>query len=351
MLRTRLPILILLLAAPLATAAPGARVADGKIVVTGLPSAKGMSVVVAEGTDEEIAARPPVSGEWTVTADKAVFTPKYPLKPGTKYHVLGGDKPLQVQAPQAAPEKPTRLAHIYPTETELPENVLRFYLEFDRPMPRGDSYKHVRLLNDKGQKDPLPFVEIDELWNAAQTRLTLLVDPGRIKKEVKPRIDLGPVFQQGKKYTLVVSGKWPTLAGAPLGDDVTKAITAVAPLNDALDPKAWKITPPNDSKASVTVAFRRPMDHPLLTRCLSVLGPDGQPVSGTGAANDNDRAWTFRPAAPWAPGKYTLHVEAVLEDVCGNRVGRPFEVDLLHPPAAPVEAKTRPVDLPFVVGR
>ena len=77
--------------------------------------------------------------------------------------------------------------------------MLRFYLEFDRPMPRGDVYKYVRLLNEKGDKVPLPFLEIDdELWNADQTRLTLLIDPGRIKKEVKPRIDLGPVFEAGR---------------------------------------------------------------------------------------------------------------------------------------------------------
>jgi hypothetical protein len=344
-------LVVVLVAVSFATAAPTAQISDGKIVVTGLSSATGVAVIVAEGTEDEIAARPPVSGEWTVTVGKAVFTPKYPLRSGTKYRVVGGDKVLEVQAPKAAAEKPAKLTHIYPTGTELPENVLRFYLEFDRPMPRGDSYRHVRLLNEKGEKDPLPFVEIDEMWNADQTRLTLLVDPGRIKKEVKPRIDLGPVFTQGKKYTLVVSGKWPILAGGTLGDDVTKAITVAAPLNDALDPKTWKITPPTESTGPLTVAFGRPMDHPLLLRCLSIVGPNGQTVSGTGTASDNDRAWTFQPAAAWAPGKYTLHVEAVLEDVCGNRVGRPFEVDLLHPPSAPVENKTKPVDLPFVVGR
>jgi hypothetical protein len=344
-------LVVILLAVPVATAAPTAQIANGKIVVTGLPSTKGLSVVVAEGTADEVAARPPVSGEWAVASDKAVFIPKYPLRPGTRYRVVGGAESLEVRAPKAAPDAPTKLIHIYPTGSELPENVLRFYLEFDRPMPRGDSYRYVRLLNEIGEKDPLPFVEIEELWNADQTRLTLLVDPGRIKKEVKPRIDLGPVFRKGKKYTLVVSGKWPTLSGAPLGDDVTKAIIAAAPLNDALDPKAWKITAPAGSDRPLTVAFGRPMDHPLLMQCLAVHGPDGRAVTGTAVASDNDWAWTFRPSAPWAPGKYTLHVDPVLEDVCGNRIGRPFEVDLLHPPPTPVEAKPRPVDLPFVVGR
>jgi hypothetical protein len=348
MFRTLSAVLIF---SPLALAAPTAEVAAGRIVIAGLMSADGLNVVVAEGTAADVAVRPPVSGEWARADGRLSFTPKYPLKPATKYRITGKGLSLDVRTPEAARSVPAKLTHIYPAAAELPENVLRFYLEFDRPMPRGDSYRYVRLLNEKGEKDPLPFVEIEELWNADQTRLTLLVDPGRIKKEVKPRIDLGPVFRRGKKYSLVVSGTWPTLAGTPLGEDVTKAITATAPVNDALDPKTWKLTPPADPKGTLTVAFGRPMDYPLLTQCLAVRGPDGQAVSGTGAASDNDRAWAFRPAVPWVPGKYTVHVDAVLEDVCGNRIGRPFEVDLLHPPPGPVEARPKPVDFPFVVGR
>jgi len=343
-------VLVLLTIAPLATAAPSATVADGKIVVSGLLSTKALSVVVAEGSGEDIAARPPMAGEWSSADGKITFTPKYPLKPGTKYRVTGGGTALEVRAPEPPKPKPARLTHIYPAATELPANVLRFYLEFDQPMPRGEVYKHVRLLNEKGDKDPLPFLEIDdELWNADQTRVTLLVDPGRIKKEVRPRIDLGPVFEPGKKYTLVVSGKWPTLSGDRLGKDVTKPITAAAALDGALEPKSWTVTPPKGRDGALTVAFGRPMDHPLLARCLTVLKPDGEPLAGAGEPADQDRAWKFRPAAPWQPATYTLRVDPVLEDVCGNRVGRPFEVDLLRP--APKEVKAGPVDLPFVVGR
>src|SRR5262245_21697902 len=194
------PVLIL---APLATTAPTAKFEDGKIVVSGLLSINGLSVVVAEGTEEDIAARPPMAGEWTGSDGKVVFAPKYSLKPGTKYRVTGAGTSMEVRAPEAPRRKPVQLIHIYPTATEMPANVLRFYLEFDQPMPRGEVYRHVRLVNEMGKKDPLPFLEIDdELWNVDQTRVTLLVDPGRIKKEVKPRIDLGPVFEPRKKYTL-----------------------------------------------------------------------------------------------------------------------------------------------------
>jgi hypothetical protein len=342
-------LLALLIAAPLANAAPTAQVVDGKIVVSGLLSTKAMTVVVAEGTDADIAARPPVTGEWSSDDGKIIFTPKYPLKAGAKYRVTGGGEKFEVHVPKIAEKLPT-LTHIYPTATELPENVLRFYLEFDRPMPRGDVYKYVTVLKENGDKVAQPFLEIDdELWNADQTRLTLLIDPGRIKKELKPRLDLGPVFEQGKKYTLVVSGKWPTLSGEPLGKDVKKSIDVIPAVVDALDPKVWRIVPPSDPKQLLKVSFSRPMDLPVLTRNLTVVGPDGQTVAGTWQPVDKDCGWTFHPATNWTPGGYTLRADAVLEDVCGNRVDRAFEVDLLQPAPKPIKPQT--LDLPFVVGR
>jgi hypothetical protein len=90
------------------------------------------------------------------------------------------------------------------------------------------------------------------------------------------------------------------------------------------------------------------MDHPLLLRALTVVGPDGKPVAGKAEATDHDRGWSFRPAARWAPGEYNLRADTLLEDVSGNRLGRPFEIDLARP--APKEVK-EPVDLPFTVGR
>src|SRR5947209_15510906 len=77
---------LLLIAAPL-VAAPSASVVDGKIVVTGLLSTKAMSVVVADGTEDEVAARPAVGGDWSSADGQVVFTPKYPLKPGARYRV------------------------------------------------------------------------------------------------------------------------------------------------------------------------------------------------------------------------------------------------------------------------
>jgi hypothetical protein len=343
------PLLGLLLPASL-LAAPTVTLDKGAVVVAGVSDVRGLRLVVAGGTDKEVADRPAMSGEWTTAGGKVIFAPKYPLKPGATYRLFLADgMTLDVAVPADTTDRHAALTGISPAVTEVPENVLRFYLHFDKPMPRGDVYRYIRVVRDDGTEVPQPFLKLDdELWNPEQTRLTLLIEPGRIKREVKPLIDLGPVFAAGNKYTLIVRGEWPTLAGKPLGEDIRKPITAVTRLEDAPDPKRWTITPPAGHRDELKVAFGRPMDHALLARTLSVIGPDGSAVRGTGTASDADRGWTFKPAADWVSGAYKLRANSVLEDVCGNAIGHPFEVEL-GKPNKPVEPKE--IDVPFTVGR
>jgi hypothetical protein len=60
------------------------------------------------------------------------------------------------------------------------------------------------------------------------------------------------------------------------------------------------------------------------------------------------RLWIFRarsqrsftPAERWKPGDYELVVDLALEDLVGNRIGRPFDVDLSGPAPSRIAAKT-----------
>jgi hypothetical protein len=49
---------------------------------------------------------------------------------------------------------------------------------------------------------------------------------------------------------------------------------------------------------------------------------------------------TFAPKSPWVAGEYKLVADTRLEDVCGNRVGEPFEIDVFKPVTRKIEAKT-----------
>jgi hypothetical protein len=53
-----------------------------------------------------------------------------------------------------------------------------------------------------------------------------------------------------------------------------------------------------------------------------------------------ERVLTFAPKERWKKGEYRLEVDARLEDVCGNRVGEAFEVEIVDPAAPAPEMKT-----------
>ena len=58
-------------------------------------------------------------------------------------------------------------------------NALKLYIYFSGAMRRGEAWQHIRLLDARGEAVKLPFLEIDqELWDPANTRLTVLFDPG-----------------------------------------------------------------------------------------------------------------------------------------------------------------------------
>jgi hypothetical protein len=42
----------------------------------------------------------------------------------------------------------------------------------------------------------------------------------------------------------------------------------------------------------------------------------------------NETRWRFVPSQPWKAGRYELVIDMTLEDLAGNRIGRPFDVDL-----------------------
>jgi hypothetical protein len=55
---------------------------------------------------------------------------------------------------------------------------------------------------------------------------------------------------------------------------------------------------------------------------------------------DGETRWLFTPRQPWAAGAYRLVTDTRLEDLAGNTIGRPFEVDETHPNTAEIKVET-----------
>ena len=285
--------------------------------------------------DAKLGDQPPLAGRYE-NADSIVrFTPLFPLQPGMKYRVVyrpdGAAAEAITQIFELPPESarpPAKLLTIYPTAAKLPQNQLKFYLYFSAPMSRGAAYDHLELLDAHGEPVDLPFLELaEELWNPAGDRLTLLLDPARVKQDLQPRKVEGPVLVTGRRYTLVVNHEWPDASGRPLAADFRKTFEVAEPDEDCPNPKRWRLHPPTaGSRTALNVEFGEPLDRALLDRMLWVVDGRGRRIPGEAEVGKAESTWSFRPDAPWQPGDYQLTADALIEDLAGNSIARKFEL-------------------------
>ena len=286
---------------------------------------------------------PAMLGAYRIRESVIQFAPQFPLEPGLRY--VAAFDPAQLpgavggqfvsttfELPRRATNATTVVAQVYPTAAVLPENLLKFYVHFSAPMSRGRIYEHIHLRNAAGKDVSLPFLEIDqELWDPQMTRLTLFIDPGRIKRGVTPLEEIGPALEEGKGFTLVIDRDWTDAHGRPLKESFQKHFTVGPPDRTAIDPSAWQIQPPAaGTRAPLTVTFPKPLDHALAQRMLHIADRTTGVVEGTSALENEERRWTFVPTQPWARGEHTLLVQKTIEDLAGNNIGKAFEVDLFE---------------------
>jgi hypothetical protein len=283
------------------------------------------------------AGLPPVLGTLRREGDTLVFKPRFELRPGLRYRAVysapGGARVTEVVGVNAAPASPaTVMERIDPSPDVLPENLLKFYLHFSAPMTRGEAYRRVRLLDERGKAVEMPFLEIEqELWDRDLRRLTLLFDPGRVKRELLPNQEVGSPLREGFVYTLVVDRDWPDAQGNPLAGEARKMFRVAPPDHTPPRTRDWRLAVPRAGTLdSLVVTFPEPLDRALLDSTLDILEPSGKPVPGIGAVESGETRWLFTPREPWRSGGYALRAAMILEDLAGNSLGRRFEVDVFE---------------------
>jgi hypothetical protein len=292
------------------------------------------AVYVDSGSSED--ALPPILGSYRIEGQALIFQARFPLQPGLRYRAVftSASEPitLRFDIPKSEATASTTVEHVYPSTDRLPENQLKFYLHFSAPMSRGEAYSRIHLLDGGEHPVDLPFLELDqELWDRAGKRLTLLFDPGRIKRDLVPHNEVGTSIQEGKTYTLVIDRDWRDAQGNSLKEDFKKVFSVVAADRETPDPESWLLTAPQaGSVQPLSLEFPEPLDHELLMRLLEVMDSQGEYVEGSIQVDRNETRWGFTPHEPWRAGDYTLTVDTTLEDLAGNRINRLFEVDVFE---------------------
>jgi len=309
------------------------------------------AVYVDSGSLDE--ALPPILGSYRIESEALIFQARFPLQPGLRYRAVftSTSEPVtrRFDIPKSEATVSTIVEHVYPSTDRLPENQLKFYLHFSAPMSRGEAYSRIHLLDQVGDPVDLPFLELnEELWDREGKRLTLLFDPGRIKRDLVPHEEVGPPIKEGSTYTLVIDRDWRDAQGKSLKEGFKKSFAVVGADRETPDPQSWLLTAPNAGSAQpLLVEFPEPLDHGLLMRLLEVMDPQGNFVEGAIQVDRDETRWRFTPHEPWRAGDYSLSVDTRLEDLAGNRINRPFEVDVFERVEKRITTTT--VSLPFQV--
>lgn len=300
---------------PAMLAAAGVSILDGKALIDGNSCAS--LVVRVKGADG------PLLGECAARGGKVVFAPRFPFHAGIQYEaVLGGVvAPFEIAKPKI---EPAHVVAVYPTSDRIPDNQLKFYIQFSAPMSRGEVYKRIRLMNQRGEREQFAFLELDqELWNRERTRVTLLFDPGRVKRGVKPNRDDGVPLRVGERYAFIVDGAWLDGNGTAIGKEFRKEFTVVASDRTGIDLAKWAIAAPKaGTREPLLIRFGEALDRAMLDSAIVITGVDGEV-----AARPGETEWAFTPKAPWKAGAHTIEVDSMIEDLAGNKVGREFDID------------------------
>ena len=267
----------------------------------------------------------PVRGKFISDGECARFQARFHFAPGTEYLVRFAEgKTLSVTP---GPEEPSMVRAVYPTSDVLPENLLRFYVYFSQPMREGESSRHLRLLEASGQEVAGAFLSpVRELWDPSLRRLTVILDPSRVKTGLESNKNLGRALRQDSAYILEILPGWRDANGNRTSQNYEKRFRVSSEDFSPPDVSLWKLTAPGPgTRDALSVRFPDILDHGCLLDFLRVLAPDGSVLSGQILMEEHETLWKFVPDGSWEPGEYFLAADPRLEDPAGNNLNGLFD--------------------------
>jgi hypothetical protein len=281
---------------------------------------------------------PDIFGRHHVLKDGIRFIPRFRFEAGVWFRATFDPEPLacpqlaqvltlEFSVPRETSAERTYVKHVFPSADSLPENLLRFYACFSGPMQRGGAEAHITLLGPDGRPAPdVLYRPPVELWDTSMRCLTILLDPGRLKRGVGPNRALGPPLQAGEEYTLVIGPGVVDMSDHPLREAFSKSFHVTEAVRNPIDIERWTIShPAAHSQQPLELMFPAPLDWAQLWRGITVAAAGDSPIDGRIAVDRGERRWSFTPSSPWASGSYNISVASGLEDVCGNSLLAAFD--------------------------
>lgn len=283
-----------------------------------------------------------ILGTYTYSSGEIQFRPLLSFRENIPYLAVFQDSvlfPFQLNPP--ADRLPPQLLAIYPSADTVPANLLKIYLHFSEPMQEGQVYDRVHVLDAGGNQIQEPFVRLQsELWNETRQRITLWLDPGRVKRALGSREAYGAVLEPGVHIQIAVDSIWKNADGYLLNHSTSKQVYISSADRERPLIHNWNVSvPASGTKEAVQIAFGESMDQALLMRSIEILTAEHEQVEGTISLGADENSWQLTPHNTWQAGTYQIRVASILEDLAGNNLNRLFDRDLSVDSQAPSDQK------------
>lgn len=218
------------------------------------------------------------------------------------------------------------VVNIYPTSEILPENLLRFYVEFSNSMRIVNNLENIKLLDEKGKEiKGAIFNNVYELWDSEQKQLTLILDPARVKTGLKANENFGRALQANKKYQLIIE-KAEDIYGNPLDQPYVKEFFVKEEDMKIPDFNNWKLTlPKSNSFQAFKIQSPQAIDRLSLLNKIVLVNSKKEIIDGEIEISNQEKEWSFSPKHKWEKGTYMLIINSRLEDPCGNNLNGLFD--------------------------
>lgn len=305
-----------------------------------IQAASCLQVYIGVESLAETQSKRPILGTYTYSAAEIRFRPLLPFRENLLYLSVFQASvlfPFQLQPP--ADRFPPQLLALYPSTDTVPANLLKIYLHFSEPMREGQVYDRVHVLDAGGNQLQEPFVRLQpELWDETRCRITLWLDPGRVKRALGSRETYGAVLEPGVHIQIAVDSTWKNADGYPLIQSTSKQVYISPADREHPHLHNWDLSvPAAGTQAALQIAFGESMDQALAMRSIEVVTAEHERIEGTISLGADENSWQLIPHNTWQAGTYQIRVASILEDLAGNNLNRLFDRDLSVDSEAPSE--------------
>ncbi|MCH2032843.1 MAG: hypothetical protein MK202_04900 [Tenacibaculum sp.] len=275
--------------------------------------------------------RKSIIGNINRQGDRLIFSPLLPFQVETNYTVVFNNTYYEFSIPLESNYKILSVQNLYPNSSELPSNLLKWYVEFSKPVNPTNIYDHISLIDNRTQKKvdrALLPLETPLLSNDGKL-ITLWVEPGRQKRDLGPNKRLGKVLEIGESYTLKIDGNLKDAKGIPMKSDfrftfkVSEADRTQPNINN------WKFDLPNPkTKDALIIHLSDNLDYGSLSNNLKIYDNENKHIEGVFTIDSNNKKVMFSPFNKWKSISYVLKCNKLIEDVAGNNLERLFDRDI-----------------------